>query len=471
MRRTPVNLIGGFYTDDALPWSAQDTVNFLPVRAEVPGPRTQWRLRGAPGLKAFTQLMVDEALAGPVRGARNVEGKLFVVAGDQLFEVQSNGAGIVRGTIPGVGRVAMSHNQLTAGGNQLIVVNGSAGYIWNTGTSTFAKITDPGYVGSSTVGYIDQYFAQVDPVGRFWYHSGLQNGLEYNTLDRYTSEADPDGIVAIAVNQLEVVVFNQKTTEFFANQGGAQRTFASKRIVIGVGCAGRHTVANLADTLFWLGNDGVVYQLNGYGAKPISTSAIEKAIAGKNWSQAFATTYESEGHKVYYLTFPDGHTWGYDLLTGLWARRESFGFERWRVNTLTFWNNKWIAGDFQTGKLYEVDWGTFDEAGANLISQRTTAELYAEGNAFTVDYAELEINAGAAPLGVDHALELTYSDDGARNWKNWKRRSLGLTGQYRERVTYRQLGISRGRVWRFRISSRGKRDVLGAVVQLSGADA
>ena len=49
--KTPVDLIGGFYTDDSLPWSVQDTVNYLPVRAEVQGTRTPTKLVDAPGLK------------------------------------------------------------------------------------------------------------------------------------------------------------------------------------------------------------------------------------------------------------------------------------------------------------------------------------------------------------------------------------------------------------------------------------
>lgn len=51
--KQPIDLIGGFYTDDALPWSCQDCVNFLPVVAEVPGARTQQRLVSVPGLRPW----------------------------------------------------------------------------------------------------------------------------------------------------------------------------------------------------------------------------------------------------------------------------------------------------------------------------------------------------------------------------------------------------------------------------------
>lgn len=51
--KQPIDLIGGFYTVDALPWAAQDCVNLLPVPAEVPGTRTQSMLVSVPGLRPW----------------------------------------------------------------------------------------------------------------------------------------------------------------------------------------------------------------------------------------------------------------------------------------------------------------------------------------------------------------------------------------------------------------------------------
>lgn len=47
-----IDLIGGFYRDE--PWSAQDTVNWLPVQAQSEGTRSPMKLRGVPGLRAIT---------------------------------------------------------------------------------------------------------------------------------------------------------------------------------------------------------------------------------------------------------------------------------------------------------------------------------------------------------------------------------------------------------------------------------
>ena len=388
MRLSPANLLGGSYADESLPWSAQDTVNWIPEVAQAPGTRTPAKLRSAPGLKPFVNIG-----DGVIRGLHNVEGQLFVVSGNQLYRISNTGVAIPIGAIPGVGRVSMAHNQ-RSGGNELIVVNGSAGYVYNTVTTIFQRITDPGYPGAVVADYVDSYLVQVEPQGRYWFHSNLADALDYNTLDRYESEGSPDRIVTLAVNQLEVVVFNETTTEFFSNVGAAQGTFQSKRIVIDYGCAGRDTVAKLDNSLFWLDNTGRICRLNGYQALPISTVPIEQAIAGKNWSGAFASVYESQGHKVYYITFPDGQTFGYDVVTQLWHRRESFELNRWRVNALEYWNRKWVAGDFQGGKLYEVDWDYMLEADQPIVAQRVSPVTHANQNEVVIPYAELIFDTG-----------------------------------------------------------------------------
>ena len=106
MRLSPANLLGGSYADESLPWSAQDTVNWIPEVAQAPGTRTPAKLRSAPGLKPFVNIG-----DGVIRGLHNVEGQLFVVSGNQLYRISNTGVAIPIGAIPGVGRVSMAHNQ------------------------------------------------------------------------------------------------------------------------------------------------------------------------------------------------------------------------------------------------------------------------------------------------------------------------------------------------------------------------
>jgi hypothetical protein len=60
MTRREINLIGGFYKDSSLPWSAQDTVNWLPVPAQESGTRSPMKLRGVPGLSPLGESVVEQ---------------------------------------------------------------------------------------------------------------------------------------------------------------------------------------------------------------------------------------------------------------------------------------------------------------------------------------------------------------------------------------------------------------------------
>lgn len=396
MRANPVDLIGGFYKDDALPWSCQDTVNWLPVMAEVSGTRSPSKLSTAPGLKPWQVVG-----SGPIRGMHDLEGGKFVVSGQTLCRINPNNTVDPIGTIPGVGRVQMTHNQFKTG-YQLLVENGQGGggYVFTSSTGTFAKITDEGYPGSISSDYLDSYLLGVEPQGRYWFHSNLADATDYNTLDRYEAEAAPDRIVGLAVSQFEVVVFGQRTIEFFFNAGGQTGTFQNRRQSITRGCASRHTIQKLDNTLFWLGDDGVVYRMEGYSPRPISTRPLEKAIAKYNWPEAFAEVWEDRGHKVYYLTFPDGLTFGYDVITGLWHRRESYGLSRWRLSHIQKWGSAWYGGDFQNGRIWLIDWDYVLEGDDPLVRRRVSPVAADNQSAMTNPRAELVFDVGRGPETV-----------------------------------------------------------------------
>ncbi|HEY6021071.1 MAG TPA: hypothetical protein VIY48_14535, partial [Candidatus Paceibacterota bacterium] len=354
-------------------------------------------------------------------------------------------------------------------GNQLLINNGSAGYVYDTVAKTFARITDAGYPGGTGAVFIDGYIIQIEPARRSAFHSAVADAASYNTLDRFTSEVSPDLLVGLAVVNNELVLFSQTTTEFFEDTGATSQPFRTKRITMTRGCAGQFTIANMDNTIYWLGNDGVFYVLNGYAPLRISTRPIEQAIKNLDWSQCFSFVWEDGGHKVCYWTFPDGQTWGYDVSSRLWHRRQSYGLNRWRVNSMTYWNNQWIAGDFQTARLWAVDWDYPMEGSTPFISERTTGVLSDNQNLVLVPRLEVVMETGQdAVSGVDASLRMQYSDDGGYNWSNWNEASIGQVGQYRQRVVFTRLGKTRQRVFRVTCSSARKRDILGASVVVQG---
>lgn len=396
MRVQPIPLVGGSYADETRPWSQQDTVNYLPSFAEEAGTRSQGMLKTPPGLRPYLEIPATGGIPSPpVRGTHNCEGKLFAVIGPKLYQISNTGVAIPIGTVPGIGRVRFTHNQISLG-NELVVVNGSAGYVYNTVTGVFGRITDSGFPGAAVVGFIDSFIVGIEPHGRYAFNSGAAAATDYNTLDRFTSEVSPDQLVSLAVSNNELFLLSAHTGEFFENTGASQQPFRSKRITIDKGCAGPYTVVEADNTVFWLGSDGYFYQLNGYQPMRISKRPLEQAIRGLQWTQAFGYLWEDSGHTVVYWTFPDGRTWGFDTSNREWHRRESYGLNRWRVNSMTRWRNDWYAGDFQAGRIWKLDWNYHLEGDQEFESERTLAVIHDDMNQVLIPRLELLVDTGQA---------------------------------------------------------------------------
>lgn len=392
MQPQPLPLVGGSYADESRPWSMQDTVNYLPCRAERQGTRSPEMLKTPPGLRPYVEIASDTYIT--VRGIHNCEGRLFAVIGRTLYQISKKTVAIPIGTIPGFGRVTMDHNQISLG-NELTISNGSAGYVYNTVTGAFGRITDPGYPGSSVTKFLDGYMIGIEPQGRFVFNSGVAAATDFNTLDRFTSEVTPDRLVSAAVTGNELMLLSVNSCEFFQNTGASQQPFRSKRIAFDKGCAGAYVVAEADNSVFWLGSDGYFYRLSGYNAVRISTRPIEQAIRGLKWDQAYAFVWEDAGHTVIYWTFPDGKTWGFDVAHEEWHRRESYGLERWRVScTAKMPAGVWYAGDAQRGRLWNLDWEYMLEGAEKFVSSRTIAVSHANQNRFITKRLELVMDTG-----------------------------------------------------------------------------
>lgn len=266
------------------------------------------------------------------------------------------------------------------------------------------QITDPAFPGAKSIDFIGQRIVFVEPQGRYWGWSDLTDALSYNALNVAQAETTPDRIVGLCVSGNEVLIFGERTIEPWASAPTDTATFQLRAgSVIESGCGATDSIKRLDNSVFYLTNNGQVARLEGYTPRVVSTMAIEADIRERNWSKAFATTWEDNGHCVYYLTFPDGHTWGYDVRQGKWHRRESYGFNRWRVNCMVKSNGRWMAGDFQSGRVYEVEWRSVYESCEIMPRRFTSGVLHSATNRITVDAFSLTAATGQPALSPTSA--------------------------------------------------------------------
>jgi hypothetical protein len=281
-------------------------------------------------------------------------------------------------------------------------------------------------------------------------------------------------------------LFGQNSTEIWTNTGNLDFPFArAGNTFIEQGCAAAGTVAKADNTVFWLGADqrgsGVVWRANGYTPQRISNHAMEREIEGYSTiADAYAFTYEQEGHIFYVLTFPTASkTWVYDAAVQAWHERawrnpSTGALIRWRATCHAYNGGLHLVGDFETGNVYSLDLNTYTDNGDPILRLRSTVTTENMQNRVFYQQLQVDLETGvglATGQGVAPLLMMRYSNDGGHVWSNEKVATIGKVGEYSARAQYQRLGAGRNRVWEISMSDPVKFAVLNSDVDIdNGVD-
>lgn len=456
------------YKSKSLPLSAQRAVNVY-AESEPPETKTQVAVFGVPGITAFATCGT-----GPIRGAHVMAGVVYVVSGNTLYSVSSNGvAEALGGAVLGAGPVSMSDN-----GTQLIIVNGQFGYIYSD-ASGFQIITSDNFHASSSVTFFDNYFVLVwDETNKFFISNTL-DGTTYNGTDFASAEVSPDNVLAIVNQQENLLIFGQTTIETWYDAGAVN--FPFQRIDGGTierGCAAAMSPVKEDNSVFFLGDDIIFYRLDGTIPRRISTHALEDAWQKYSTvSDAYTFSYTYEGHKFIVLTFISGNaTFVYDISTGLWHERDSVdiynnSYGRWRGSCAIEAYNKILVGDAYSGQIGYIDGSTFTEFGNTIRALMVSPPLFKERNRIFVSRFELDVESGVGTTsgqGTNPQIMLEISRDGGRTFgplQTWN--TLGKIGAYLTRVRWLRLGQARQFIFRVTISDPVRLTIMSASADLS----
>jgi len=470
--KTKLPFVGPAYQARSLNADAQKSVNCF-LELDNASPRAPVALYGTPGtVRKFT------LPTGPVRAGWKEGAFSWWVAGNAVYRVDAGFAIVALGTIgTSTGEVGMCSN-----GQQVLIVDGVGGWIIDTATSTLSAITSEGFpAGVKRCTYQDGYFIVTGQPGSqsFWINQTPYDGMTWDALDFASAEGSPDNTVGLISDHRELWLFGELSAEVWMNTGNSDFPFQrSGNTFIEHGCAAAGTICKADNTVFWLGADdrgsGIVWRAAGYTPTRISTHALEHALAGYTLSDAFAFTYQQEGHIFYVLTFPASQaTWVYDASTQAWHERawmhpQTGVLSRWRANCSVFFNGLHLVGDYESGAVYALDLDTFTDDGAAIKRIRTTATTEGLQNRLFYSSLQVDMEAGvgtATGQGQDPRLMLRYSNDGGHTWSNEKSASVGKVGEYGARARFNRLGSGRNRVWELSFTDPCKFAVLGAVVE------
>lgn len=456
MRPTPVPLAAASDMAQSLAFSEQRLINLYPETSALGG-KSKFTLIGTPGLKLFCT-----AGSGPFRGGIFMADFAYVVSGQQLWRIASNGSTALMGTVPGNGFVSMAK----AGTQIAIAASENKGFIFDSTTGLTIQITDVDFFGCTSVSSLDGYFiwgSGTDYVNRFQI-SALKNGFSYDALDFASAESTATPLLRVFLVGTQLFMMKTDRIEVWYNSGDASFPFAQlNNTIIAKGLGAQFSPALLDNTVYWLGvdDDGggtpVVYRVAGYTAEVISTRVVSQALGMvTDLTKVIGISYTKDNHAFYGLILPSGNAWFYDVTTGLWHERQTYGLGRWLGTGHVEAYGKTLIGSFIDGALYELDLSTyFDAATLPIVREATLPTFGTDPELKRCSRLRLDMETGTGLItgqGSDPIITLNISDNRGRTWSSDLPASMGPMGHYGRSVEWRGMGQFRSRVHKFRIS-------------------
>ena len=484
--------VGASYEAPSIYQDAQECINFFceidPTKQQ--GARGVVAMYPTPGLVKIAQL-----LAAEVRGLHTLsnEDYLIAVAGNYVYKVDTSYTATQIGTLStSTGSVSISDN-FTNNGMTAYIVDGVNRYTWIQNTNTFETLpsSDGPWQGATVVDSIDGYNVYNQPNTFNWACTDLSSSSSSQALYG-SANGYPDNIVSIIVDRRQVYLLKDVTTEVWTDVGNTITgitTFPFARVPgttvqSGVGAAfsvarfGTSFAAVCKDTR----GDSTIEAMVNYEYKKFSTHAVEQSLTDEITHDAVAYTYQIEGHEMYVVTFPSvgeyGLTWVYDGSTQQWHKwlswdAEEAVYKRHRSNCGCFFNNQYIVGDYENGKLYSIENAVYTEDGAPIRRLRRAPHITTDLQRQYFESFQIQFQPGvglSTGQGNDPHAMLRWSTDGGSTWSNEHWVTIGKIGQYANRALWRRLGYARDRIFEVVISDPVKAVIVSAELKASAGE-
>jgi hypothetical protein len=306
-----------------------------------------------------------------------------------------------------------------------------------------------------------------------------------------SKNGSPDNLVSLIVDRRQVYLLGEVTTEVWTDVGNVIAgitTFPFQRVPgtsIQSGLGAPFSIARFQDSFAFVAKDtrgdSTIEMVNGYTFVKISTHAVEQSLLNEYTADAIAYTYQIEGHEMYVCTFPsigNGLTWVYDGSTKSWHKWLSWDstigeYYRHRSNCGCFFNNVYLVGDFENGKIYSVENEVYTEDGATIRRLRRATHLTTDLQRQYFESFQIQFQPGVGlntGQGDDPQAMLRWSNDGGSTFSNEHWVSIGKIGQYANRALWRRLGWSRDRIFEVAISDPIKAVIISAELKASAGD-
>lgn len=397
----------------------------------------------------------------PTRAMGSGNGKNWLVGDGKLFELADAGTLVERAAVA-------DDPETTIGGNysDVTIVSGGNYYVWN-GTAIFQP-AGGAFTSYGSHCYVGGYTVLTERAGKKFQWSKLGDAGTLNALHFSSADKVDDNLVRAVEVGGNLLLMCETSTEIWQVTGRANAEAFGFVTSSRTGLKGFDLVAQGGDILFWVGHDNNVYMGVGAGAVDVSTPGLNSALEAGSATHCFY--YEDRGHQFCVVRFSDRPAWVFDVKMREWHERaEGETSGPWRV-THSVLGDKWIVGS-DAGETLILS-RTNKDRNAPLARTAISSPLYLGDRKFRVNKLELNVKVGENHLdnpiefGLDAggdlildtgngfgllleadnvgarpgSVQMQESRDGGRTWGPVHERSLGLLGDYMQRVIWRARG-------------------------------
>ena len=193
------------------------------------------------------------------------------------------------------------------------------------------------------------------------------------------------------------------------------------------------SAATVGKVVLWIDHDGTVLAASGADPQRISHFDVERSIADEpDQENISGMAYKFRGHEFYEIS-GSTFTWVCDLTNGArWHEINSWGIveTRSRREQYAKLGDKHYVGDYNEGKIYEIDADAHSEDGNAIIWDATTPIIHGGNQRLAHTRLDLDMITGAGlntsdPNAADPVVELRHSDDGGKTWSTWRKKASG----------------------------------------------
>jgi hypothetical protein len=160
-----------------------------------------------------------------------------------------------------------------------------------------------------------------------------------------------------------------------------------------------------------------------------------------------------EKNAFWVVSCHDEWTWEYNLSTGEWNERVSYGRPNWKGHRSIRIYERWLTGDELTGDLFEVSGTYFLEGVDPLIWHVESGALSGFPNRTVIPRAAFNMTTGVGDFAIegDPKVEISWSLNGGQSYGNPVIRRLGGPGETNSHPYILSSGLSRGQGVRYRL--------------------